>query len=156
MRCEPPHHGNVHAVHDVISREKDVRVMAWTKAIPAHPIVTVAGATGAVGQEFMNVLHDLDFPAAEVRALASARSAGKKIEFAGCGQVPAGELTVQEMTPESFEGVDIALYGHTHRANVEYTQPWMINPGAAQDDCCALLEIENGKPHVKMISLGFK
>jgi len=54
------------------------------------------------------------------------------------------------------EGVDIALYGHTHRANVEYTQPWMINPGAAQDDCCAMLEIENRKPHVKMISLGFK
>lgn len=53
------------------------------------------------------------------------------------------------------EGVDIALYGHTHRANVEYTSPWMINPGAAQNDCCALLEIENGKPHVKMISLGF-
>ena len=53
------------------------------------------------------------------------------------------------------EGVDIALYGHTHRANVEYTSPWMINPGAAQNDCCALLEIENGKPHEKMISLGF-
>lgn len=54
------------------------------------------------------------------------------------------------------EGADIALYGHTHRANVEYTSPWLINPGAAQDDCCALLEIQNGKPHVKMISLGFK
>jgi hypothetical protein len=50
----------------------------------------------------------------------------------------------------------ISFYGHTHRANVEYTQPWMLNPGAAKDDCCALLEIENGKPHVKMISLGFK
>ena len=54
------------------------------------------------------------------------------------------------------EGVDIALYGHTHRANVEYTTPWMINPGAAEHDCCALLEIENGKPYVKMIGLGFK
>ena len=31
----------------------------------------------------------------------------------------------------------------------------MINPGAAENDCCALLEIENGKPHVKMINLGF-
>ena len=51
--------------------------------------------------------------------------------------------------------VDAALYGHTHRANVEYTTPWMINPGAAENDCCALLEIENGKPHVKMINLGF-
>ncbi|MBQ3301641.1 MAG: aspartate-semialdehyde dehydrogenase [Eggerthellaceae bacterium] len=84
--------------------------MAWTKQIPANPVVAVAGATGAVGQEFMQVLHDLDFPASEVRALASARSAGKKIPFEGCGQVPKGELVVQEMTPESFEGVDIALF----------------------------------------------
>ena len=66
--------------------------MTWTKEIPAHPVVAVAGATGAVGAEFLQVLHDVDFPAAEVRALASARSA------------------VQEMTPESFEGVDIALF----------------------------------------------
>ena len=73
-------------------------------------MVAVAGATGAVGQEFLRVLHDVDFPASEVRALASARSAGKKVPFEGCGLVPAGELTVQEMTPESFEGVDIALF----------------------------------------------
>ncbi len=84
--------------------------MTWNKKMPANPVVAVAGATGAVGQEFMQVLHDLDFPASEVRALASARSAGKKIPFLGCGQVPAGELTVREMTPESFEGVDIALF----------------------------------------------
>ena len=51
--------------------------MTWTKEIPAHPVVAVAGATGAVGAEFLQVLHDVDFPAAEVRALASARSAGK-------------------------------------------------------------------------------
>ena len=84
--------------------------MAWNKKMPVNPVVAVAGATGAVGQEFMQVQHDLDFPASEVRALASARSAGKKIPFLGCGQVPAGELTVREMTPESFEGVDIALF----------------------------------------------
>lgn len=84
--------------------------MAWTKAMPENPVVAVAGATGAVGNEFLQVLHDLDFPASEVRALASARSAGKTLPFAGCGQVPAGDLVVQEMTPESFEGVDIALF----------------------------------------------
>ncbi len=84
--------------------------MTWTKKMPANPVVAVAGATGAVGNEFLQVLHDLDFPASEVRALASARSAGKKLPFLGCGQVPAGDLTVQEMTPESFEGVDIALF----------------------------------------------
>ena len=53
-------------------------------------------------------------------------------------------------------GADVALYGHTHCADVEYTAPWLVNPGAARDDRCALLEVENGKPHVKMISLGFK
>lgn len=82
----------------------------WTKEMPANPVVAVAGATGAVGREFLNVLHDLDFPASEVRALASARSAGTALPFAGCGQVPAGDLIVQEMTPEAFEGVDIALF----------------------------------------------
>lgn len=84
--------------------------MAWTKEIPANPVVAVAGATGAVGREFLEVLHDLDFPASEVRALASSRSAGKKLPFKGCGQVPAGDLIVEEMTPASFEGVDIALF----------------------------------------------
>lgn len=84
--------------------------MTWEKAIPARPVVAVAGATGAVGREFLQVLHDLNFPASEVRALASARSAGTALPFEGCGDVPAGDLIVQEMTPKSFEGVDIALF----------------------------------------------
>ena len=70
--------------------------MAWTKEIPANPVVAVAGATGAVGREFLEVLHDLDFPASEVRALASSRLAGKKLPFKGCGQVPAGDLIVED------------------------------------------------------------
>ena len=40
--------------------------MAWTKVMPAHPVVAVCGATGAVGNEFLKVLHDLDFPASKV------------------------------------------------------------------------------------------
>ncbi len=84
--------------------------MVWTKEMPANPVVAVAGATGAVGREFLQVLHDLDFPASEVRALASSRSAGKQLPFLGCGQVPACDLVVEEMTPASFEGVDIALF----------------------------------------------
>lgn len=78
--------------------------MAWSKPMPARPVVAVAGATGAVGVEMLKCLEELNFPASEVRALASARSAGTKLPFKG------GELTVQEMTPESFEGVDIALF----------------------------------------------
>ena len=72
--------------------------------MPARPVVAVAGATGAVGREMLKCLEALDFPCSEVRALASARSAGQKLPFRG------GELTVQEMTPESFQGVDIALF----------------------------------------------
>ena len=84
--------------------------MSWKDDMPARPVVAVAGATGAVGREFLRVLHDVDFPASEVRALASARSAGKELPFDGCGDVPAGALIVREMTPEAFEGVDIALF----------------------------------------------
>ncbi len=80
------------------------------KNMPAKPVVAIAGATGAVGQEFLKVLSELDFPASELRALASARSAGSEVDFNGCGDVPAGKITVEEMTPESFEGVDIALF----------------------------------------------
>lgn len=84
--------------------------MSWKDDMPSRPVVAVAGATGAVGREFLRVLHDVNFPASEVRALASARSAGKELPFDGCGDVPAGSLVVQEMTPEAFEGVDIALF----------------------------------------------
>lgn len=78
--------------------------MAWDKVLPSRPVVAVAGATGAVGIEMLKVLGERDFPASRVVALASSRSAGKRLPFAG------GELTVQEMTAGSFEGVDIALF----------------------------------------------
>jgi aspartate-semialdehyde dehydrogenase len=78
--------------------------MAWTKPMPANPVVAVAGVTGAVGREMLLNLEQRAFPAARVIALASARSAGKRVPFAG------GELVVEEMTEASFEGVDIALF----------------------------------------------
>ena len=119
--------------------------MAWNKAIPANPVVAVAGATGAVGQEFMNVLHDLDFPAAEVRALASTRSAGKKIPFGGCGQVPEGELTVQEMTPESFEGVDIALFSAGAGVSKQMREA-VVAAGAVMIDNSSAFRMEEDVP----------
>lgn len=84
--------------------------MAWTKQMPANPVVAIAGATGAVGAEFLQVLHDTNFPAREIRLLASAHSEGKELPFLGCGGVDAGTLAVRTMTPHSFDGVDIALF----------------------------------------------
>ena len=66
--------------------------------------VAVAGATGAVGVEMLETLEKRNFPVASIKLLASARSAGKKMKFRG------GEITIEEMKPESFKGVDIALF----------------------------------------------
>ena len=66
--------------------------------------VAILGATGAVGQEFLNLIEERNFPFAELKLLASKRSAGKKIQFMG------KEYTVEEATENSFEGIDIALF----------------------------------------------
>ena len=121
--------------------------MKWDKVIPANPVVAVAGATGAVGQEFMNVLHDLDFPASEIRALASARSAGKKIPFEGAGLVGAGELTVQEMTPEAFEGVDIALFSAGASVSKAMREA-VVKAGAVMVDNSSAFRMEEDVPLV--------
>jgi aspartate-semialdehyde dehydrogenase len=66
--------------------------------------VAVVGATGAVGREMIRILEQRRFPASRVVALASKRSAGQKLAYAG------QELTVQELGPGSFAGIDVALF----------------------------------------------
>ncbi|MBD8031810.1 MULTISPECIES: aspartate-semialdehyde dehydrogenase [Solibacillus] len=66
--------------------------------------VAVVGATGAVGTKMMEKLVERKFPIASIKFLASARSAGNKIEFNG------ETYTIEEAKPESFEGIDIALF----------------------------------------------
>ncbi len=100
--------------------------MSWDKPMPARPVVAVAGATGAVGREMLLTLEQRVFPAAEVRALASSRSAGKTLAFAG------SELTVEEMTPGSFEGVDIALFSAGASVSKE------LGPAAVERGCVVI------------------
>ena len=66
--------------------------------------VAIAGATGAVGQDFLKVLERRNFPVDSLRLLASARSVGKKLSFKG------ENLPVEELTENSFNGIDIALF----------------------------------------------
>lgn len=113
----------------------------------ANPVVAVCGATGAVGQEFLNVLHDVDFPASQVKALASARSAGSQVEFAGCGQVPAGSITVEEMTPESFQGIDIALFSAGGDVSKELRQA-VVDAGAVMIDNSSAFRMDEDVPLV--------
>lgn len=66
--------------------------------------VAVVGATGAVGTELLTLLEERRFPAGELRVLASPRSAGKTVSFAG------GTLTVEPITAQAFKGIDIAFF----------------------------------------------
>ncbi|MCE5276672.1 MAG: aspartate-semialdehyde dehydrogenase [Planctomycetaceae bacterium] len=67
------------------------------------PRVAIMGATGAVGVEFLRILEQRNFPLASLKLLASARSAGKRMPFRG------EELTVEELSEKSFDGVDLVL-----------------------------------------------
>jgi aspartate-semialdehyde dehydrogenase len=77
-------------------------------------VVAVVGATGAVGREMLRTLEQRAFPVSRVKALASKRSAGRTLPFAG------GEIVVDELGPASFEGVDIALFSAGASVSREY------------------------------------
>lgn len=66
--------------------------------------VAILGATGAVGQEFLDLIAERNFPFAELKLLASARSAGKKLDYLG------KTYTIEEATFDSFKDIDIALF----------------------------------------------
>ncbi len=115
--------------------------VAWDHPMPARPVVAVAGATGAVGAEMLLALEQRAFPASEVRALASSRSAGRRVPFAG------GELVVEEMTDSSFEGVDIALFS----AGAEISRRFRTaveGAGCVMIDNSSAFRMEEGVPLV--------
>jgi aspartate-semialdehyde dehydrogenase len=66
--------------------------------------LAIAGVTGAVGQEFLRILEERDFPFDSLKVLASSRSARKKIEFKG------KQYIVEKLTKKSFERIDITLH----------------------------------------------
>ena len=66
--------------------------------------VAILGATGAVGQEFIKLIEERQFPFAGIKLLASERSAGKQLAVAGLS------YTVEEASAQSFKGIDIALF----------------------------------------------
>lgn len=115
--------------------------MAWKKAMPSNPVVAVAGATGAVGVEMLKVLAGRSFPASRVIALASSRSAGRRVPFG------AGELVVEEMTSSSFEGVDIALFSAGADASRRFRDA-AINAGCVMIDNSSAFRMDDDVPLV--------
>ena len=85
--------------------------------------VAILGATGAVGQEMINILQERNFPVGKLIPLASARSAGKTILFKG------EEVVIQEACDAAFEGVDIVL-GAAENAIAKQFAPAIVKAGA--------------------------
>lgn len=90
-------------------------------------VVAVAGATGAVGREMLKTLEQRHFPAGTVKALASSRSVGIKLPYADT------ELTVEELTETSFEGVDIALFSAGGATSKKFA-PYAVTSGCVVID----------------------
>ena len=85
--------------------------------------VAILGATGAVGREMMKILEERQFPLASLKLLASPRSVGKKLPFAG------KELTVELACDEAFQGMDIVL-GAAENAIAKKFAPAIVAAGA--------------------------
>ncbi len=103
--------------------------------------VAVLGATGAVGKVMAKVLEERNFPINNIKFLASARSAGKKIQF--CGE----EYTVEEVKPESFEGVDIALFSAGGSTSKQWA-PIAVEKGAVVVDNSSAWRMDENVPLV--------
>ncbi len=105
------------------------------------PVVAVVGATGAVGREMLDTLVRRNFPHAEVRALASSRSAGSTVEFG------SKKLTVQELTEDSFVGVDLALFS-AGGATSEKFAPCAVKSGCVVVDNSSAWRMDPAVPLV--------
>jgi aspartate-semialdehyde dehydrogenase len=103
--------------------------------------VAIVGATGAVGQEFLTVLEERKFPIKSLKLLASARSAGKKIEFMG------HTYTVEELTKDSFKGVQVAFFSAGGSISKEYA-PAAVQAGAIVIDNTSAFRMKEGIPLV--------
>jgi len=85
--------------------------------------VGIVGATGAVGRIMLQLLAERQFPAADYKFLASARSAGKPLHFAG------KEYTVEELTPTAFSDCDLVIASTPDDVSAEYL-PAAVKAGA--------------------------
>jgi aspartate-semialdehyde dehydrogenase len=107
----------------------------------AQPHVAIVGATGAVGEEMLLCLEQRKFPVGKLTLLASARSAGKKIAFRG------EEIVVQELTHDSFAGVDIALFSAGGGISLEFG-PSAAAAGAVVIDNSSAFRMDDQVPLV--------
>lgn len=103
--------------------------------------VAVAGATGAVGVEMVKTLEKRNFPVKNLKLLASSRSAGQVMEFKG------QKIVVEEMTEDSFKGVDIALFSAGGDISKQFRKA-VVDAGAVMIDNSSAFRMEDDVPLV--------
>jgi aspartate-semialdehyde dehydrogenase len=106
-----------------------------------NPVVAIVGATGAVGVELIRCLEQRKFPLASLQLFASARSAGKSLEFRG------RLLPVEELNQSSFAGVDIALFSAGGSTSKRFG-PLAVRAGAVVVDNSSAFRMDPGVPLV--------
>ncbi len=103
--------------------------------------VAILGASGAVGAEFIRVLADRNFPVQVLRLLASPRSAGQIVQWSG------RKITVEQVTPDSFRNIDIALFSAGKSVSLQYA-PHALRAGAVVVDNSSAYRMDTGVPLV--------
>ncbi len=106
-----------------------------------QPHIAVLGATGAVGIEVLKTLEKRNFPVRKLTLLASERSVGKKMKFHGV------EHVVQQVTPSSFKGVDIAIFSAGATRSREFA-PHAVKAGAIVVDNSSAFRMDPSIPLV--------
>jgi len=100
-------------VSEKVVKSKVVKKKA-AKPAPKKPTLAVVGATGAVGTVMLSILSERKDVWGEIRLIASARSAGKKLVCRG------EELTVVALSPEAFDGIDVAMFDVPDEVSAEW------------------------------------
>jgi len=103
--------------------------------------VAIVGATGAVGTEMIRILEERNFPIKDLYLLASRRSAGKTLFFKG------KEVPIKELAPESFKGVEIALFSAGASVSKAFV-PHCVRAGAVAIDNTSAFRMDEGVPLV--------
>ncbi|MDE2379206.1 aspartate-semialdehyde dehydrogenase [Bradyrhizobium sp.] len=105
------------------------------------PVVAIVGVTGAVGAEFIATMDRRGFRVGKLKALASARSAGKTVSFRG------ERIVIEELTERSFDGVDIALFSAGSGISRKYA-PLAVKAGAVVVDNSSAFRMDPNVPLV--------
>jgi aspartate-semialdehyde dehydrogenase len=111
------------------------------RAAHTAPVVSIVGATGAVGVELLRCFEQRRFPLAELRLFASTRSAGRKLVFRG------EPLEVRELRADSFQGVDIALFSAGAATSRRFA-PLAVQAGATVIDNSSAFRMDAAVPLV--------